>query len=551
MSRCFPFPPPGYEKKITITDSNLLKKEKHREKKHKKEKKDREKNDDKEKKEKDRNDEKSKQKKDKKEKNRDKKKEKMAKDRQIDNLSLFGLAGHKVPPEGDVGQIFNKKNLDTGILFDDSVRNAAAYNGENLGHYTSLASKPNGVKLVHDFDKRIRDGTKTVGSQMGERITLMHHKRNEGGERLYPNRYLANNFEDSDLALELDRRLKNEAEQPYHQNQTGNKIICEPQKREGGVTKSVTLDTMERGDNRIKGASGKYDRTKAAGITMVPGVSTPAQTNHDRMPRPTMGNNTVIEIEGQERIRHQEHELQKQGKKRKDKDRNGQNQSHGIDKSREKEIKEVKGNNQIGQNRAEVTRGSHEMDTLCTPDHEFHTEKHENNNMPKKEELNQPGEILKNGIYQVNGLSKLSRPSSIHLPSDGRRALEPCQIPVKPSLDGRGAANIIKVGKVGKVNGVIEAVLQCPATEHISQARAPSPHPDAKRLIEILSVPKIDELSELNDSDWLFSGKGRPGKKPRVDDSHAGTSVDMPQVWSKAASIESADVYALPYVIPY
>ncbi|CAO2831366.1 unnamed protein product [Amaranthus hypochondriacus] len=75
MSRCFPFPPPGYERKTKTDHSDLLKKEKSKEKKHKKEKKDKEKKEGKEKREKERSDEKHREKKDKKEKSRDKRKD--------------------------------------------------------------------------------------------------------------------------------------------------------------------------------------------------------------------------------------------------------------------------------------------------------------------------------------------------------------------------------------------------------------------------------------------------------------------------------------------
>ncbi|KAG8098927.1 hypothetical protein GUJ93_ZPchr0013g35730 [Zizania palustris] len=76
MSRCFPFPPPGYEKTARPDGqlaSHLLEKEKHKEKKHKK---DKERKEGKEKKDKERSKDKHKDKKDRKEKHKDKKKDK-------------------------------------------------------------------------------------------------------------------------------------------------------------------------------------------------------------------------------------------------------------------------------------------------------------------------------------------------------------------------------------------------------------------------------------------------------------------------------------------
>ncbi|KAL0744200.1 hypothetical protein Bca4012_085713 [Brassica carinata] len=71
MSRCFPFPPPGYEKKIRTEEADSLIKEK--QKKHKKEKKDKEKREGKEKKDKEGSKDKCKEGKERKEKHRDRK----------------------------------------------------------------------------------------------------------------------------------------------------------------------------------------------------------------------------------------------------------------------------------------------------------------------------------------------------------------------------------------------------------------------------------------------------------------------------------------------
>ncbi|XP_078176270.1 uncharacterized protein LOC144569691 [Carex rostrata] len=84
MSRCFPYPPPGFEPKLKNDHVDLLLKEKHKDKKQKKEKKDKDKRDGKEKREKDehhskeknRDGDRDKEKKEKKEKHKHKKKEK-------------------------------------------------------------------------------------------------------------------------------------------------------------------------------------------------------------------------------------------------------------------------------------------------------------------------------------------------------------------------------------------------------------------------------------------------------------------------------------------
>lgn len=80
------------------------------------------------------------------------------------------------------------------------------------------------------------------------------------------------------------------------------------------------------------------------------------------------------------------------------------------------------------------------------------------------------------------------------------------------------------------------------------EASAKQPHPDSKYLSQILSVPKIEECSNFDDQEWLFSSKNLQSKTMEVGS--LGFDGTM-QVWAEALPIKSADVSALPYVIPY
>ncbi|XP_057514303.1 uncharacterized protein LOC130796040 [Actinidia eriantha] len=84
--------------------------------------------------------------------------------------------------------------------------------------------------------------------------------------------------------------------------------------------------------------------------------------------------------------------------------------------------------------------------------------------------------------------------------------------------------------------------------DQIAQASMKPPHPDSKYLSLIRSVPKMDEWSYFDDQEWLFSSKARSAKPPNVGSAEAA---EAPRVWAEALQIESADVCALPYVIPY
>lgn len=124
--------------------------------------------------------------------------------------------------------------------------------------------------------------------------------------------------------------------------------------------------------------------------------------------------------------------------------------------------------------------------------------------------------------------------------------------------------DILKVKEDGKINRVMETwpmpSVSSPVNIQSSTTQANSllaevplvkpTHPDSKHLHEILSsVPRVEELPELDDDqEWLFDIDREDSKK-----SKSGHMVidDMAQVWGESLHIESADIYALPYVIPY
>lgn len=138
--------------------------------------------------------------------------------------------------------------------------------------------------------------------------------------------------------------------------------------------------------------------------------------------------------------------------------------------------------------------------------------------------------------------------------------MEACQTSILIGSDRQGGiANNLKVeNKEHKLNGVIGAqpisvastkTLPVPsqADQIVDVSRKP-PHPDSKYLSQVLSVPKMEEWSDFDDQEWLFSGSISRSEKPKVGSSGGD---EMPQVWAEALQMDSADVNALPYVIPY
>jgi hypothetical protein len=70
------------------------------------------------------------------------------------------------------------------------------------------------------------------------------------------------------------------------------------------------------------------------------------------------------------------------------------------------------------------------------------------------------------------------------------------------------------------------------------------PHPDTKYLSQLYSFPPAQDFSYYIDQDWLFS-KDRDERKTA-----AFEAAESGQVWSDAQLIYTADVIALPYVVP-
>lgn len=78
------------------------------------------------------------------------------------------------------------------------------------------------------------------------------------------------------------------------------------------------------------------------------------------------------------------------------------------------------------------------------------------------------------------------------------------------------------------------------------QVSVKAPHPDSKYLSEIYSVPKIYDVPEYDDQEWLLgSCHFQSTQKSKL------SADETPQVWAEAVTLGSEDVLALPYVIPF
>ncbi|GJW46467.1 hypothetical protein Tco_0078113 [Tanacetum coccineum] len=677
MSRCFPFPPPGYEKKPTTDELDLLKKEKRKEKKHKKDKKDKEKKDGKERKDKDRSEGKHKDKKDKKEKHRDKNKDQeKSKSSTPDEKKIYGqFEGcngeklyHNNEQHKDIISSTSDKKQSLQFQNGGDKRSPLQFTGQNgeLVRNRSRGGDPENNKFVQDLDRRIRDEEKGMGS---------HQFVGEG------RKFSVNKVETQKMG--------------------GQQLITDGVVGFGG-------NSMV-GGNPMAGGN-------LMGVNPMVGGNPTIQSKINGATPPFLDHRR---IEQKEKIQEKEND-DKRGDKRKHKDRDKQREGKDKkDKKDKKDRKEEKSKEKSEQKKAERDKNKRikKSDPITVP-----------NSLPAQSlETSFQGvgtegihkkrkDMESNGVFHENEPrpNKMARHISNISPENGRRINFP-QSPSSSLLDKQGASqgaspNSFKVGSKGqRVNGMIvsqpdlvpakkppvspfnhlpskPSLIKSPPviTNHVTvqsppvstvkpqpnhiaarlsspkpppsmpnpitqtpprsstsplvprpkpppavvnkvaaappppptlfnkvaaaapppstlfnkvtapppalankvaapppppvlvnkvaaplppavtnKVAAPSlpvskkkppvpveppvkpPHPDTKYLSKILSVPKLDQWCGDDDQEWLFNSKEGPTcKKPPTEDPQV-------QVWSEAKHIESVDVCALPYVIPY
>ncbi|KAH1236745.1 hypothetical protein GmHk_08G021880 [Glycine max] len=542
MSRCFPFPPPGYGKKAITDEVDLLEKEKQKEKKHKKDKKDKEKRESKEKREKEGRDGKHKEKKDKKEKHREKKKDKdkdkdKSKDRDKSKSSTADDKGFPRQAEGlNAGKPHQKEikqDNKKGILFENRLtKQYAGNNGEKAREKNHLAEENKDSKFLLELDRRIKDDDGGANHQLVHKFTNTNHRKDEGTVRLVA---------------------------------------------KGGGTRSDGNEKLKDMGLDVKKIDGRGIQDEVRPI----GNAAPVQ-NHvgnfhprvDGIPK-LLGKyferNLEATVEGKEKVKEKKDEGKEKVKEKKDdkrrdkrKDKEKEKKGHGKDKDRDKEKKKEEKAKEHGelktteQNKLKESNkvGLINSNSFAQPSRNSHGNTVSGENRKKRKD------IESNGVPHVNDSlpNKFPKLSSSHPFNENGRVWEPCQVSIPNASDRPREATSVKVEKKeSKINGIIESkpfaassiktpTATVPATL-VTEASAKPPHPDTKYLGQVYSVPKVEQWSDFDDQEWLFDTNVSQERKSVVKSSiEVG---ETPQVWAEALRIEPADVFALPYVIPY
>ncbi|GKV36031.1 hypothetical protein SLEP1_g44211 [Rubroshorea leprosula] len=514
--------------------------------KHKKEKRDKEKRESKEKKEKDGSDGKHRDKNDRKEKHRDRKKEK-EKEKERDK----------------------DKDKDKDSSRTDDKKLSGPTEGQNrkkTSDEKKLQEKSEGDR-GREVSQKEKESNKDRSSPLGEnRVAVQFAGYN--GEKLIKNNHLAQDSRNSRFVQESGRKVR--GEDRGTKNELVEKFMGAEQKREDETVRLVSSKsarTLAEGKEKNKKSddwslAGQVigEETRSSGNALVHNLSEAVPTRVDRIVR-QVEKDVDQWMEGKEKTKEKESD-HRFGDKHKDENR--EKKSHGKNKDRDKGKKKEEKVKAKGEQRNVEKgnlNGSNKVDLIDTINlRTFHPSEEIGKNAIAEENLRKRKDFEKNGFIHANDIkpNKLPKPTSSHmLKENGLQSFQASPTPF--SSDGQGPASNCKVeNKERKVNGIIQAQafnvssakpsLTGAQAEQADNTSTKPPHPDSKFLCQLLSVPKMEEWPGFNEQEWLFDKNRSQLKKPKMGTSEID---ETSQVWAEALRIESADVYALPYVIPY
>ncbi|KAF8094262.1 hypothetical protein N665_0367s0045 [Sinapis alba] len=453
MSRCFPFPPPGYEKKIRTDEADSLLKEK--QKKEKKHKKDKEKKQGKERKDKETSKDKQKERK---EKHKDKKRDK----EKSTTSSEDKKAACVLPNTNDREQLVTDTVLNNG-------------NGES--------------KFIQDLARRVRDEEATNSQSVGK-ISF------PGG--VNPISQTNHRKVDEKRSYTMEKRS----------------------------VLQVSSSTDQKGADVMVKPSEKKDHAKKTELH---------EKNHRR--ESVMKSDLPLDSEGINR----------------------NEPKYTTDRSSQEEKK------QICHDKPKYVEGGPRLKERDVDTRNFRV-----HHDLSKASVNADGVLGKRKDHETNGFSyengsrpnKMQRPVASPVSSvENGRKLGGCQTLPKPVSELQGPVCSNPDVKEHRINGFIDSQehKNRPTTSSVKvkengEASAKKrPHSDLKYLDQILNVPQREELREVDESEeqeWLFGQSGvKLLKKPRTDSTTS--SDESLQVWNQALRIESTDLVALPYVVPF
>ncbi|KAK8967060.1 hypothetical protein KSP40_PGU009577 [Platanthera guangdongensis] len=599
MSRCFPFPPPGYETKFKAENLDLLTKDKVRKKKHKKEKKGKDKKEHKEKREKDRSKDKHKEKKDRKEKRKERKKHK-----EIDKGRTPEDSTAETRTEGqhefNVREILQEEGGKDSKFAEELGRRTRDDGAANRLAGSITSSIPCPLEMERSSDKKAFL-VHNIGSAQGnygscppvesftnplqrrtENIstaTSMENERSKMHERppfvinTMPNRNHGIPRPDG-ISWLVNRKTEcpiagMEKEKSGEKNTIPNSIVSPLERGQLGARVVAWSSTSTQRNNHMGLAVENHSfRSKTEDIhdpsvhsrmdvvCAVPSIEKERVKGREMFtPQLSFEQRTKATV-GQpvEKDRYQKLDGKDADENRKDEYRKGVKDSDS-EKSRAKHTDKHSNDKEKWEKIAKFEKieqrnfvKKDQVDTLSSKPLAPHKEN--TAGIKDAESMKRRNDTNTNGFIHENDArpSKMPRLFQSSTPTD-----PPFSLPLKD-----GAMNNSKKpdrtldNNEKKINGTGKSHLQAidgrpPADRgplENGDVALRSPHPDSKYLPHIYTVPKTEEMSEIDDMDWLFNCCDSR-QKPTPKHEHA------PLVWAEALWIDSADVLALPYVVPF
>ncbi|KAK6141853.1 hypothetical protein DH2020_024399 [Rehmannia glutinosa] len=526
MSRCFPFPPPGYEKKARPDDANLIIKKKH------KDKKDKDKKETSERKDKERTEGKHKEDKDrKKKKHRDKKDKKKDKHKSSEEKKTLG------PLENQNGEKLGPDNKSG----DDGVQD---------------------YKILVEMGKRVRNDDGATNNHTVQKITLVEQRKanlpmeeNSDGildkahnnikENREQNRMVngqslrvdSNGLENGWVAnFSGEKQIKVEKKKEGKEKNELRKIVCEgdglknenrdKKKKEDKKRKKEEKKekVKERSKKKIKqiGSDGNFldfcdknasDLLKDSWDSQgkLPKLKEPPVSNgflHENGTRPNNMSRPTVSSH---------HQASQNGS--------------GFHPSRKTTIHLAVSKQAVITNQSVNGKLSSSQSVPSQT---------ANNSIADHKRANINNHVVSNGLISSNLVGN-------------EKKTEQCQTRGKKDISSKIVREMDN--KDFRINDSLECkkdISSRPSSVNAKEKKVGAsmkpPHPDSEYLSQILSVPKV-ESPQFDDQEWLFGTKdSQAKKKPKLGFSQTEWTK---QVWAEAIQVEYADVTALPYVIPY
>ncbi|CAL9753962.1 unnamed protein product [Musa acuminata subsp. burmannicoides] len=609
MSRCFPYPPPGYEKKVRNearsghVDSPA--KENHKEK-HKKEKRHKDKKEGEKRKDKDQSKDKHREKKDRKEKHKDKKKEKNK-----DN------GGNRISDDGNEKQtqFDNKDRLEVSWKTEDVKPCKFA---DELDCWIKNEEKVATTRMLGDFGSSIQRSSDVSGADSAMVMERVASNKNIAGSMDSSSRRIngmerqTDNFTSSIRshsevfgfanAVQKEKNLKNKlisnvshlgqrgndgrlqavdnSRVPIQQRSDGPHTATAVEKENCKHNKVVAIPSSKvqrlfNGMNRSKENLSLLAHGKIDGICLVKTIENRGEiknvvTSHifieqreeDGIGRSMKdadkrikGNekNKDREAYGGKEKGHKDKDRDKKKKKKKKKDK------YKLDDKEKEQARNGEKGGQTHKERDEIKNNIGKKDQIDSPNLEPVASQRDNKKSDNTHENRKRKEPEMNGFSHENDSqpNKFQRTTpSPHLVENGRTVdlSDVACSSIKPEAINNIEARKLPLDiKEHTVNGTRVAHSSPDGLRHPAvvvnakvQVSVKAPHPDSKYLSEIYSVPKIYDVPEYDDQEWLLGSchfQSTPKSKLSAD--------ETPQVWAEAVRLGSEDVLALPYVIPF